>query len=120
MEKDIVQFGLARVRVGPKPKLNSAVSWRLYPNGADPAPVTSTHACGSTWVAYARPAEAAPRSPQELHLTKLGESGLGPSTLVARSRAFSDLSLAGIDSALLIVYVADHRTWARVVRCNEI
>jgi hypothetical protein len=39
---------------------------------------------------------------------------------VARSRAFSDLSLAGIDSALLIVYVADHRTWARVVPCNEI
>jgi hypothetical protein len=118
VERDSMRFGLARFSVEPKPATEVAVFWRDYPNGLQPSPVSVAAACGRTVVVYARPIDAAPRAPQELHLAALGTDGLGASTVVAGARAFSDVSLAAVPHGLLLAYVADRRTWARTVRCG--
>lgn len=38
--------------------------------------------------------------------------------VVARSEGFFDVSLATIGRGALLAYVADHRTWARSLRCS--
>jgi len=119
IERDISRFGLARVRVSDTPNRNQEVHWRNYPNGMEPAPMTTGHVCGQPVVLYARPSAATPHAPQELHLAPVFESGLGTTTLIGASRAFSDVSLAAFDGGALIVYVADHRTWARRLRCTR-
>jgi hypothetical protein len=68
-------------------------------------------------VLYARPLDAVPHAPQELHLSSIGPEGLGPSMVVASGRAFADASFSTLDGGALVVYVADRRTWARRLRC---
>lgn len=119
IERDISRFGLARVHVDESPNPNQEITWRDYPNGIDPAPAATGHLCGKLVAIYARPMAAAPRSPQELHLAAVTAAGLGPSTLIGTSRGFSDVSLASLESGALLVYVADHRTWARRIRCTR-
>lgn len=119
MERDITRFGLAAIRAGEKPKMGAPVLWRVYPNGLDPAPIASAKACDESWLLYVRPAEAKPGAPQELHLAKLGADGLGPSEVVARSRAFSNVSAAGLRDGVLVAYTADHRTWATRTHCTK-
>lgn len=117
MERDATRFGLARVELGLTPHMGANVFWREYPNGLEPAVVTSGYLCDRPVVLYARPANAEPHSPQELHLSSVGSDGLGPSTVIASSRAFADASFASLDGGGLVVYVADRRTWARRLRC---
>ena len=117
IERDIARFGLARVKVGESQDPNQEVTWRDYPNGMDPAPTATGHVCGKPVVLYARPNAATPRAPQELHLVPITDAGLGASTLIGSGRRFSDVSLAPLDAGALLVYVADHRTWARRLRC---
>jgi hypothetical protein len=118
LERDITRFGLANVQVGSEPKMSAPVVWRPYPNGLDPAPVAVSSGCGDSYVVYARPAEARPRSPQELHLARLTTAGLGPSSVVARASAFANVSAAETPQGVLVAYVADFRTWARVYSCE--
>ncbi len=118
LERDITRFGLAEVRVGSPPKMGAPVTWRAYPNGLDPAPVAISTGCGGTMVVYARPAAPRPRSPQELHIAKLAASGLGSSSVVARASAFANVSAAETAQGVLIAYVADFRTWARLYSCE--
>jgi hypothetical protein len=117
MERDATHFGLARITIGLTPHMGAEVHWREYPNGVEPAVVTSGYLCDRPVVLYARPATAEPHATQELHLASIGLDGLGPSEVVATSRAFSDASLATLDGGALVVYVADRRTWARRLRC---
>lgn len=117
MERDATRFGLARVELGFTPHMGANVFWREYPNGVEPAVVTSGYLCHRPVVLYARPANAEPHSPQELHLSSIGSDGLGPSTVIASSRAFADASFASLDWGGLVVYVADRRTWAKRLRC---
>ncbi|MGC4068949.1 MAG: hypothetical protein QM784_30750 [Polyangiaceae bacterium] len=117
IERDATRFGLARVSIGEYPKMDAQVHWREYPNGLEPAVVATGHLCSKPVVLYARPSSAAPRATQELHLSGIGEAGLGPSVVLATSRGFADASLAGLDDGALVVYVADRRTWARRLRC---
>ncbi len=118
LERNISTFGLAGIRIGAEPQMNAPVAWRAYPNGLDPAPVATGKLCGTPAALYARPAEAKPNSPQELRLAPVLETGLGPAVVLARSRAFSTISMAELPNAALIAYVADRRTWARTVRCR--
>ncbi len=120
LERDITRFGLAGVRVGAVPKMGAPVVWRPYPNGLDPAPVAVSSGCGRSYVVYARPAEARPRSPQELHIAKLTASGLGPSSVLARASAFANVSAAESPHGVLVAYVADFRSWARVYSCEAV
>ncbi len=117
LERDITRFGLAMLNVGTQPKMGTAVSWRAYPNGIDPAPVAATVACGSALVGYARPADAKPDAPRELALAKLGPRGLESPLIVARSRRISNLSLARTDAGVLVAFVSGDETWASVVAC---
>jgi len=117
IERDISRFGLVRVRVSERQNPSQEIFWRNYPNGMDPAPVATGRICDKPVVLYARPSAATPHAPQELQLATLVDSGLAATTLIGSSRAFWDVSLANLESGALVVYVADHRTWARRIRC---
>jgi hypothetical protein len=117
MERDATRFGLAQVRAGQRPRMGAPVTWRSYPNGLDPAPASSARACGQSFVAYARPSDPKPRAPQELHLARLGPGGLEASTVIARGRAFANVSIASVEGGVLLAYTADHRTWAALTKC---
>ncbi len=119
LERDITRFGLARIDVGTRPTMNATVTWRAFPNGLDPAPLATARVCGKAVVLYTRPAEATPGSPQELHLAALDGDKLGAPVLVARAGAFSNVSVAALVHGALVAYVADRRTWARTLRCQQ-
>jgi hypothetical protein len=118
IERDITHFGLARIRVGSPPSSNAEASWRDYPNGLDPAPAATANVCGEPVVVFAQPSEQRPHAPQELHLATNAPDALGTSQVVARARAFGDVSIAALDGGALISYVADRRTWALSARCR--
>ncbi len=119
IERDIARFGLARIHVTDADKPNQEVSWRDYPNGMDPALTATAIVCGKPTVLYSRPSSPAPHAPQELHVATVSPEGLGPSTLIGSSRGYSDISLVALDAGALVVFVADHRTWARRMRCTH-
>jgi hypothetical protein len=50
-------------------------------------------------------------------LIELEPGARSQAAVIARSRAFFDVSLAALENGALLGYVADHRTWARSVRC---
>lgn len=117
LERDITHFGLARISIDRVPGMDNQATWRTYPNGIDPAPTAPGSLCGERVVVYARPSDSAPGSPQELHLSRLGPTGLSASQTVAYAVTFANVSLAPIDGGALVVYTADGRTWALTVRC---
>jgi len=117
IERDISHFGLARIHLGLPLQMNATISWRTYPNGLDPAPVTCARLCGRPAVAYVRPADRTPHAPQELHLAPVLDDGLGASQVLARSSAFVNVSLAALPGGGLLTYVADRRTWALPFEC---
>lgn len=119
LEQDITHFGLARIEVGTKPSMGAEVIWYPYPNGLDPAPIATGEVCGGPVVVYARPADADPKSPQELHFAPFRNGKLGTALVVGRSRAFSTVSVAATASGGLVAYVADRRTWARTLTCKK-
>ena len=117
IERDISRFGLVRVQVSKRQNPNQEIYWRNYPNGMGPAPVATGHVCDKPVVLCARPSTAIPHAPQELHQAPVVDSGLAATTLIGSRRAFWDVSVASIDAGALIVYIADHHTWARRIRC---
>jgi hypothetical protein len=119
LERDITHFGLAALEVPLAPGTEFPVEpdWRLYDNGIEPAPFALAQVCGRSVVALARPSSPVPHAVQELVLIDLDAESRTPPALVARSRAFFDVTLAGLGAGALLGYVADHRTWARSIRC---
>jgi hypothetical protein len=118
LERDITHFGLVGLDVSLAPGTEFPVEpeWRLYDNGIEPAPFALADVCRRPVVALARPSSPAPHAVQELVLIDLDEPR-APPALVARARAFFDISLASLSGGALLGYVADHRTWARSIRC---
>ncbi len=119
LERSVTDFGLASFRVHKQPQMDVEVSWLAYPNGINPAPVATGTACGQPIVVFARPSEQRPRSPQELHVAKVSGPKLGASEVVARSRAFNNISVATVQGGALIAWTADWRTWARTIFCKK-
>lgn len=117
--KDFNDFGLAQLDIGTDPGEIDSPSWHIYPNGLDPAPVATGRFCGKNYVVFAKPTEARPRSPQELHLVEIKSGPPGEGEVIARSRAFADLSLASITTGALATWTADHRTWAMELSCPK-
>jgi hypothetical protein len=119
LERDITHFGLAGFAVSLAPGAEFPVEpdWRLYLNGIEPAPFALGEVCGRSVVALARPSSAVPHAVQELVLLELEPQPRSTPALLARSRAFFDVSLVGTGGGALLGYVADHRTWARTIRC---
>lgn len=118
LEQDITHFGLATVSFSSlEASAEPHVHWIPYANGINPAPVDSAEVCGKGVVLFARPSGSEPGSPQELVFAELGAGRPEAGLVLSRSKAFYDVSIAPLQRAALVSYVADHRTWARSVRC---
>lgn len=119
LERDVTHFGLAGLDIplSPDAELPVEPDWLAYPNGIQPAPFALAQVCGRAVVALARPSSPVPHAPQELVLLELERARGAQPVLLARSRAFFDISLVALEGGALLGYVADHRTWARTIRC---
>jgi hypothetical protein len=119
LERDITHFGLVGLDVSLEDGAELPVEpeWRDYANGIEPAPFALAELCGHAVVALARPSSPVPHAPQELVLIDLAPKPRFLPAVLARSRAFFDISLVGLSGGGLLGFVADHRTWARTIRC---
>lgn len=115
--KSFHDFGLAQLELSKSGGEAPDPGWQIFPNGLDPAPVATAHLCGKEYILFARPSEEHPRSPQELHLSVLNGPAPKSGDLIARSRAFNDVSLAPLSRGALAVWTADRRTWAMRLTC---
>jgi hypothetical protein len=115
IERDATHFGLATVSLGQEPEMDAPVAFLDYPNGIDLAPVATAKLCGRPYVALARPAAAATRSPQELVIAPIAG---GETAVVANAGGFGAVSLAPVPGGGLVAYTADGRTWARGLECR--
>ena len=118
VERDASHFGLATLALEPDPKMDPPLRWRTYENGLDRSPTAASRLCGAPVVAYVRPADARPTANQELVLSSLTLEETASSELLATARGFADVSLYPLPEGALLAYVADRRTWARLIRCK--
>jgi hypothetical protein len=118
VERDASRFGLATLALDPDPKMDPPLRWRTYENGLDRAPAAATTLCGEPVVAYVRPADASPTANQELVLSTLSLAETAASEPLASARGFADVSLYPLPEGAIVAYVADRRTWARLIRCK--
>lgn len=118
VERDASHFGLATLALEREPKMDPPLRWRTYENGLDRSPAAATTLCGTPSVAYVRPADASPTANQELMLSELTLDASAGSEQLATARGFADVSLYPIAEGAVLSYVADRRTWARLIRCK--
>jgi hypothetical protein len=91
--------------------------WHNYLNGINPAPAIAATFCGKTRLLFARPSTADAFAPQELVMIDADAADASGAVVLGTSKAYYDLSVAPLAGGALLSYVADHRTWARTVRC---
>jgi hypothetical protein len=118
VERDASRFGLVSLALGPEPKMDPPLRWRTYPNGLDRAPAAAAVVCGAATAIYVRPADARPGATQELVASELTLTAAASSEVLATARGFSDVSLYPLKAGAVLAYVADRRTWARILRCK--
>lgn len=118
VERDASHFGLATLAVDRDPKMDPPLRWRTYENGLDRSPTAAAVLCGVPTTAYVRPADASPTANQELMLSELTLDMAASSEQLATARGFADVSLYPIAEGAVLTYVADRRTWARLIRCK--
>jgi hypothetical protein len=118
VEKDASHFGLASLALGLEPKMDPPLRWRTYQNGLDRAPAAAASVCGAPTAIYVRPADARPGAHQELVISELTPAETATSEPLATARGFADVSLYPIPQGAILAYVADRRTWARLIRCK--
>jgi hypothetical protein len=119
LERDITHFGLVGLDVSLEPDAEFPVEpeWLAYDNGIEPAPFALAQVCGNAVVALARPSSPVPHAPQELVMIDLARRPRWPPVVLARARAFFEISLVELSGGALLGFVADHRSWARSIRC---
>jgi hypothetical protein len=115
IEKDSTHFGLAELLLPTPHEIDAKVSWLLFENGIDIAPVAAAVLCGRLYVAFVRPQTNEPH-PQELVLSEVGTP---TAAVVAEARAFIAVSLAGRDQGGLLSFVADRTTLALDLFCRK-
>ncbi len=121
--KDVGTFGLAIVRVDAPPRVDEPVSWSMYPNGLDPAPVAAAMGPASrTWVARVRPRMADPGSDRLLELGDVaaGEAAFAPRHVVAGTGGTPrDVSLV-VDGhgALWVAWLDSSGSWLERLACK--
>lgn len=116
IERDASHFGLASIELGKEPAMDAPVEFLDYPNGLNLAPVAAAKVCGQTVVAFVRPKQEEPGSPQELVLT---EAASGARATVADALGFASVSLAATASGGTLAYVADRKTFAHSLSCHR-
>lgn len=118
VEKDVSHFGLATLALGNEVKMDPPLRWRTFENGLDRAPATGGLVCGTPVTVYVRPADARPSANQELVVSALTLDDTASSEVLATARGFADVSLYPLPEGAMLAYVADRRTWARLLRCK--
>jgi hypothetical protein len=118
VEKDVSHFGLAALALDAQPKMDPPLRWRTYENGLDRAPAAAAVVCGAPLAIYVRPIDAKPGSDQELVMSDLTLAETASSERLASARGFADVSLYPVAEGAVVAYVADRRTWARLIRCK--
>jgi hypothetical protein len=118
VERDAVHFGLATLALEKEPKMDPPLRWRTYENGLDRSPSAAALLCGAPTAIYVRPADASPTAHQELMLSELTLEETAHSEQLATARGFADVSLYPVAEGAVLAYVADRRTWARLIRCK--
>jgi hypothetical protein len=95
VENGAEDFGMAAIKVEDPPREDEPVTWSIYPNGLDPAPIAATRGGASLYVARVRPARKEPGSPRVLELGELDASGALRRTCIVTLRAFvKDVEIA--------------------------
>ncbi|HSC85712.1 MAG TPA: hypothetical protein VLC09_00495, partial [Polyangiaceae bacterium] len=116
--RDPSHFGLAHFSLGPDSGQHAEPKWRMYENGLDPAPVHPSRLCRGDFVFYVAPNHRAPRAPQELRVARrLGNGDLVEEEVLARAKAFNDVSATDAPGGAVVAWTADRRTWALFVGC---
>lgn len=118
VEKDASHFGLASLALGLEPKMDPPLRWRTYQNGLDRAPAAGAVVCGAPVAVYVRPIDARPDAHQELVISELTLAETASSEQLATARGFADVSLYPLPEGAILAYVADRRTWSRLIRCK--
>ena len=118
VERDASRFGLATLALGKDPQMDPPLRWRTFENGLDRSPAAGAMLCGEPTAIYVRPADARPESNQELVISTLSLAETASSEQLASARGFADVSLYALAEGAIIAYVADRRTWARLIRCK--
>ncbi|HEY6077653.1 MAG TPA: hypothetical protein VIW29_02555 [Polyangiaceae bacterium] len=118
VEKDASHFGLASLALGLEPKMDPPLRWRTYHNGLDRAPTAGATVCGAPVAVYVRPIDARPDAHQELVVSELTAAEIASSEPLATARGFADVSLYPLPEGAILAYVADRRTWSRLIRCK--
>jgi hypothetical protein len=116
VERDATHFGLASIELGKEPVMDATVDFLDYPNGLNLAPVAAATLCERTFVAFVRPKQADPGSPQEL---VLAEAGSGARAIVGDALGFASASLSSAPGGGVIAYVADRKTFAHPLTCRR-
>jgi hypothetical protein len=78
MPKDTLEFGMATIPIEDPPKEDVGIAWSLYPNGIDPAPMTTAPMKDGkgAWIVRTRPREKSVGSPRILELGKIDAMGV--------------------------------------------
>jgi hypothetical protein len=74
MARDISTYGMVAIRVDAPPKVDEPTVWSIYPNGLDPALVTTARGDGG-WVARTRPRERDRGSPKIIEIGQVTAEG---------------------------------------------
>ncbi len=117
LERDMTHFGALMLDLETRQAGAAGGSWRDYENGLEPAPLAGAHVCGRDMLLLAQPRASVPHSEQRMLWIDASERSPAAGAVLARSRAFFDVSIASAAWGALLSYVADRRTWARTLRC---
>lgn len=103
-------FGMAAIAIDDPPREEEPVTWSLYPNGLDPAPLAATQGETRPLVARVRPHDPGPKSARVLELGELGASGsFSPLCVLDQAPFIKDVELAPDLHGGLWVFYRDPR-----------
>lgn len=110
--KDITAFGVATIEIAPTPKVDAPVSWSLYDNGLDPAPIAATHDGARVLVARVRPFGGGAIAPKVLELGALDDAGKYTSYgIVPTHGRPTHVALLADATGAWLTYTDEQRTW---------
>ncbi|MGD0678328.1 MAG: hypothetical protein ABSC94_23205 [Polyangiaceae bacterium] len=118
--EDVGHFGVAIVQMHDPPQVDEPVSWLLYPNGLDPAPIATAWGRERIWVGLIRPSAPQPKAPRILEIGDLRQGASFRSIgVISTHSSPSDVSLA-IDShaALWVAWVDAAGSWVERLACK--
>ncbi|MDP9034394.1 MAG: hypothetical protein M3O50_06275 [Myxococcota bacterium] len=119
--KDVGSFGLALVRLDTPPRVDEPVTWSMYPNGLDPAPVAVAYGNRRLLATRVRPETANPVSRRVLELGEVdGSSGVfSPVQIIPTTGNPTDATLV-VDAhdAIWLAWSDAAGGWLEELRCK--